>query len=244
MSWNRLFILFFSCLWFFIFIPVIAFDVEAFEVSYANAQVPEKRFIKTKFFDKKIVVFNNVYSPENALKAYEFMTSLDLRWAKNVLDIGTGCGILGLLALKQGAEHVIATDISPAAVENATYNAKILGFEDRFEVRLVLRETPEAYSTVKTGEQFDLIISNPPGFKGDESYKIDENYDFIKYDPGFILLKTLLTDAHTYLKPHGKIWLMLGGDARKYVKKYALEFGFSMHMEPSFPTFIELITKK
>lgn len=41
----------------------------------------------------------------------------------NVLDMGTGTGVLAFLAEKQGAEHIVAIDIEPWSVENTIENA-------------------------------------------------------------------------------------------------------------------------
>lgn len=43
---------------------------------------------------------------------------------KNVLDVGTGTGVLGILASKLGASHVFGTDIEEGAVENAIENCE------------------------------------------------------------------------------------------------------------------------
>ena len=50
------------------------------------------------------------------------MSRADARY----LEIGTGTGILGILCLQNGADEVVATDINPAAVANARYNAAML----------------------------------------------------------------------------------------------------------------------
>ena len=47
-----------------------------------------------------------------------------------VLDIGTGSGILGIAALKLGAESVTAVDIDPLAVKIAKENAALNGYSE------------------------------------------------------------------------------------------------------------------
>lgn len=72
----------------------------------------------------------------------------------SMLDIGTGSGAIALAVADElpGCE-VTATDTSPGALEVATANARRLGFGDR--VRFI-------EGTVPDGEDFDLIVSNPP----------------------------------------------------------------------------------
>ena len=70
-----------------------------------------------------------------------------------VLDLGTGCGIQALHASRH-AQSVVATDISRRALRFAEFNAALDG------VRLDLREG--SMLDPVAGEQFDLVVSNPP----------------------------------------------------------------------------------
>lgn len=69
------------------------------------------------------------------------------------LDLGTGCGIQSL-HLAGHAEHVVATDLNPRALELARWTAALNG------VDLDLRQG-SLYEPVD-GEGFDLIVTNPP----------------------------------------------------------------------------------
>ena len=70
-----------------------------------------------------------------------------------VLDLGTGCGIQALLA-EDHARLVVATDRNPRASAFALLAGALNGAD--LEVR-----TGDLLAPV-TGEQFDLIVSNPP----------------------------------------------------------------------------------
>lgn len=70
-----------------------------------------------------------------------------------VLDLGTGCGIQALHAARH-ARTIVATDISQRAAQYVQFNAALNEVE--FDVRLGSMLEPVA------GEQFDLIVSNPP----------------------------------------------------------------------------------
>ena len=71
-----------------------------------------------------------------------------------VLDLGTGSGVLAILASKLGAESVVATDVSERAVRIARRNAEINHVEIDFRVG-------DVFDPIKD-ELFDLIICNPP----------------------------------------------------------------------------------
>ncbi|MEF9960407.1 MAG: 50S ribosomal protein L11 methyltransferase [Niameybacter sp.] len=53
---------------------------------------------------------------------------------QTIVDIGTGSGILGIIAAKMGAEHVIGVDIDPVAVRVAKENVAYNHVEDKMEV--------------------------------------------------------------------------------------------------------------
>jgi methylase of polypeptide subunit release factors len=81
---------------------------------------------------------------------------------KRVMEIGTGSGIISLMAAKHGATKVVSTDINPAAIQSVTTNAEALGYGDIIEARLVSLDDMSAFAVIKEGEQFDVIVSNPP----------------------------------------------------------------------------------
>lgn len=59
--------------------------------------------------------------------------ALDLRVDDVVIDVGCGCGVLGMVAARLGAGRVFGCDISPEAIGVAKLNAHRLGVEDRTE---------------------------------------------------------------------------------------------------------------
>ena len=140
-------------------------------------------------------------------------------WAHNVLDIGTGTGTLGFASLAFGAQHVVATDLDPLAVDNARYNARILGFSKRFEVRQVPASDPGAWSVVGDDERFDLVTVDPPqGYTKNQTRPFPELSDdtnhhekeyFYSQDLGGKLLVSLMSSLDRHLTPEGKAWIIL-----------------------------------
>ncbi|MEY3459553.1 MAG: hypothetical protein RL215_2710, partial [Planctomycetota bacterium] len=124
----------------------------------------------------------------------------------HVLEIGTGSGLLSLCCLSAGAARVIATDLNPAAIDNVRENARLMGIEGRLDARLVPRRDPSAWSVVGRGERFDMIISNPPW----EDRRPESVSEFALYDPGFLLLRSLLSGVRERLRPGGRMWLAYG----------------------------------
>lgn len=53
---------------------------------------------------------------------------------EDVIDVGTGSGILAIAAAKLDANHVLALDLDPVAVSSATENVRLNGIEQRVTV--------------------------------------------------------------------------------------------------------------
>jgi len=86
--------------------------------------------------------------------------SVQLAWASvrrrvsRVLDLGTGCGVLGLLATSW-SDRVIAIDRNPRAVQMTDFNARLN------DISGIETKTGDLFDPV-AGEQFGLILCNPP----------------------------------------------------------------------------------
>ena len=78
--------------------------------------------------------------------------SADMR-GKNVLDMGTGTGILAILSAMRGAGNVVGVEIDPPAYENAKENVAVNG-EERIDIRL------GGVDAVKEVEYFDYVLAN------------------------------------------------------------------------------------
>ncbi len=69
--------------------------------------------------------------------------------SKQILDLGTGSGILAIALAKLGAKHLIASDLDPDAVLAAPRNAA------RNDVNFDV-----AHASLPDGKKFDLIVAN------------------------------------------------------------------------------------
>ena len=79
-----------------------------------------------------------------------------------ILDIGTGSGVVALMAAQRSAHaHVLGIDIDRASVEQATENASNSPFSDRVKM--------ECLDVLQMAEdvRYECILSNPPFFTED-----------------------------------------------------------------------------
>jgi ribosomal protein L11 methyltransferase len=54
---------------------------------------------------------------------------------EEIIDVGTGSGILAIGAVKLGTKHVLALDLDPVAVSSARENTYLNGLEDRITIK-------------------------------------------------------------------------------------------------------------
>ena len=81
-----------------------------------------------------------------------------------VLDLGAGCGTLGLmLCARDSGCSVLGVEIDPKAHEMALHNAKVNAITDRFSS--ICADMSSIPSTLKAGS-FHRCVSNPPYFTG------------------------------------------------------------------------------
>jgi len=89
-----------------------------------------------------------------------------IRGGEEVIDVGTGSGILAIGAIQLGAERVLALDLDPVAVSSAKENAKLNGLlDERIQVQLsdllgVLQgQAPDAQA-INVSVPVDLVVAN------------------------------------------------------------------------------------
>jgi SAM-dependent methyltransferase len=155
----------------------------------------------------EIVQFESVFwEPDDTVSLRKLIVDDGIVASRDVLEIGTGTGIISILCLQNDAKRVVATDINPAAVANAKYNAAMLFPETDLDVRLVSKDYPGAFEVIEDNERFDLIISNPPW----EDRVATKPADHAFYDPGFLLMDSLLDGLPKHLRRSGRCLLAYG----------------------------------
>ncbi|MGX9899950.1 DUF7059 domain-containing protein [Arthrobacter sp. SA17] len=130
------------------------------------------------------------------------------RTVSRALDLGTGCGIQ-TFHLLQHSRHVTATDISERALAFTRFNLLLnagqlhidpLNLEGRVTLRLGSLLEPVA------GEEFDLVVSNPPFVITPRSLDLSAPNQFTYRDgglPGDQIVSSLIRGLPKILAPGG-----------------------------------------
>lgn len=127
---------------------------------------------------------------------------LKLKKNTNLLDIGTGTGIMPLLLCRKEEINLIT------AVEIETEIAKM--FEKTIEINSLESKIKLINTDIKNykEEPFDMIISNPPYMKLDEGYISPHDYRAGARHEVNLNLKELLISAKKLLKNGGSLNLI------------------------------------
>ncbi|MBA4071455.1 MAG: hypothetical protein C0497_06400 [Gemmatimonas sp.] len=143
-----------------------------------------------------IWVLPRVMSPKYDWTSGFTLDVLPSQARKRVLEIGSGCGVLACACALDGATEVVATDISPIAVENTLLNLCLLGQSKRTTVI-----QSDVFANV-TG-RYDTVIFAAP-------YHGTKPRSWLEYgvsDSRYRALRSFLTRARGFLRPRGRIYL-------------------------------------
>ncbi|MEV4443197.1 class I SAM-dependent methyltransferase [Streptomyces sp. NPDC049577] len=111
-------------------------------------------------------------------------------------DLGTGTGVLAAALARRGCAQVVATDISPRALDCARENVHRLGLAGRVEVTGPCLFPPGSA---------DLIVCNPPWLPARPASAVEQGV----YDPDSGMLRAFLGGLAARLRPGGEGWLVL-----------------------------------
>jgi len=140
----------------------------------------------------------------------------------NVLDMGTGTGILAVAASKT-ADFVIGTDINEEALEYARRTAKAK------EIKNIEFVRSDLFSYFRRNPmRFDLIIFNPPYLPADKREPAEGSEATTGGKKGYEMIEKFFSEANRYLTPFGKILVVFSTlTGKDKVHSILEEYGFN-----------------
>lgn len=121
---------------------------------------------------------------------------------QNILDIGTGTGVISLMLAQRFPDSLItAIEIDPDAAGQAEENFSDSPFSER------LRIIQGKFQDYCEDRHFDLIVSNPPYFPDHLKPKDSKRNQALHTDA--LSFEEVIEQAARLLKRNGEIWIIL-----------------------------------
>ncbi|WP_445256904.1 methyltransferase domain-containing protein [Nocardioides aurantiacus] len=156
-------------------------------------------------------------------------TAAQSRWAADVartapdgpvLELCSGAGHIGLLAVHASGRRLVCVDANPAAVELTARNAAAAGMADRVETREGwIREV------LRPGETFPVVVADPPWVPAADTGRFPED-PLLAIDggeDGLVVVREVLDALRRHLAPGGTALLQLGTTAQADAVATALQ---------------------
>lgn len=140
----------------------------------------------------------------------------------DLLDIGTGTGLLSLMIAQKASAQIDAIEIDTAAAEQAKENIENSSWKERIHI---LQGDARMFNF---GKQYDIIISNPP-FYQNELTSEDARKNTAHHDAG-LLIDELLGIISRYLKENGRFYLLLPFKRYEEIKTAIFKYGMKLEI--------------
>ena len=177
------------------------------------------------FFFKRFALFHHRSTMKIGTDAILLGRWVEVNSDDDVLDIGTGCGLLPLMLAQKGIKSADAVEIDHDSYEEAAQNFSNSAWKSQL---FAINDDIKHYAENCT-KKYDLVVSNPPFFFGDnipekEKKGLARHTNTLSYNDLLISVKKLL-------KPDGRFALVLPARESLTFLKDAENQGFFLKKE-------------
>ncbi|MBP8228450.1 MAG: peptide chain release factor N(5)-glutamine methyltransferase [Pararheinheimera sp.] len=144
-----------------------------------------------------------------------------------VLDLGTGTGAIALALAKEKPHWTVTgVDLQPDAVALARQNVELLALTN-------CQIKQSSWFEAVAGEQFDLIVSNPPYIDAEDPHlvlgdvRFEPDSALVAPEQGLADICHICSQAPHFLTPSGWLWLEHGYQQADAVQQILTNAGFT-----------------
>jgi tRNA1Val (adenine37-N6)-methyltransferase len=130
----------------------------------ATAKTPRDGETLDTFFHGRIRVLQPKRGYRFSVDAPLLADFIRTRRTDDILEVGTGSGIISLLLGRRPFRQITAIEIQPGLAALARRNVTLNGLRERIKV------VHADFRTYRPGRKFDLVFANPPYIKGATGY--------------------------------------------------------------------------
>lgn len=177
------------------------------------------------FFFKKFGLFHHRSTMKIGTDAILLGRWTEVSDNDDVIDIGTGCGLIPLMLAQKGIKSADAVEIDNDSYEEAAQNFSNSAWNSRLSA---IHDDIKHYAEI-CEKKYDLVVSNPPFYFGDnipEKAKkgLARHTNTLSYND-------LLSAVKKIMKPEGRFSLVLPAIESKTFLKDAENQGFYLEKE-------------
>lgn len=177
------------------------------------------------FFFKKFGLFHHRSTMKIGTDAILLARWTEVSDNDDVIDIGTGCGLIPLMLAQKGIKSADAVEIDNDSYEEAAQNFSNSAWNSRLSA---IHDDIKHYAEI-CEKKYDLVVSNPPFYFGDnipEKAKkgLARHTNTLSYND-------LLSAVKKIMKPEGRFSLVLPAIESKTFLKDAENHGFYLEKE-------------
>lgn len=152
---------------------------------------------------KRFHVFHDKSSMKVGTDAVLLASLVEMSDYKEILDIGSGSGVISLICAQKSVAYISAIDIDANSVEQANENFELSRWNNRLKAsEISLQEFAKSANT-----KFGLLISNPPFFENALKSPIETRNKARHNDT--LSSEDILKSARQLLQTNGKLAIIL-----------------------------------
>ncbi len=147
--------------------------------------------------------------------------------AHQILDIGTGTGILALMSAQRSDAIIDAVEIDTQAAAEAHFNFKSSNWSNR----LYAHHQSLQNFALNCQKLYDVVICNPPYYIKDSNFSINDKQRSIARHDADLTLNELANNVIKLLNNTGSFWLILPTHEAHIFSDYAKQSGLFLKQQ-------------
>jgi tRNA1Val (adenine37-N6)-methyltransferase len=143
--------------------------------------------------------------------------------ASDILEIGTGCGVIALMLAQRSQARIDAVEIDEESVKQARENAGHSPWNERIQI---IHSSLQDF-VIRSDIKYSLVVSNPPFFS--RSLKSPDKKRNISRHNDSLTFEELLVSSFELMLDSASLWLILPvNEYEEFIEKVANK-GFFIH---------------
>lgn len=152
--------------------------------------------------------------------------AVNLSRAENVLDIGTGSGLIALMIAQRCNAQIDAVELDKDSAEQASENFKASPWSARLTV---FHDSIQKFAS-SGKKKYDLIVCNPPFFSNSLKSTVNKKKNRARHNDE-LPFEELMISAKKLMKEEASFWLIIPEQESFLLESSALEAGLFLKSE-------------